>query len=201
MFICVDGISGAGKSHVLTEIASIIEKRGGGFHKYHFYSDSCSFGTSEGMYQPNIDVNLLDGSVCLEKQIERLEHICLTACKAFLNTSWDQSNTVHLFDRSPLTYLAYVAGGYMKEVKFTNEISDVIQILKPIVLDIEVVKAEQRAVRRDKTQRNDIVHGMNTEMNRRINDYFVQLGDKSWPVEVIPSEIAARTLIRRLGKF
>src|ERR1041385_6421842 len=108
-FICIDGISGIGKSTLIEHVGAHAENAGLKVRKMHFFSDLPIRAGYDSEVIRRVEQATLDSSTFVDDRYSAFRELCRVACIGFLRLQDQWSEEVVSFDRSPLSYLVYCA--------------------------------------------------------------------------------------------
>lgn len=198
MIFCFEGISGAGKTSLISELENYFKRLGFPVVKYHFYSDIKTYSPNLNSQSSYLEKKFFQVGTSLNEQIEILKQLCFMACSAFLQCDWNQNNIIYLFDRSPLTYLAYVKGGYSIDVKLWAEFYETTKQMRPLILKVDIDEANARNTKRYKLRKHNIIHGCDSEISKRVQQYYLMMERDPFCLDILPSEGIVQNVINRL---
>lgn len=175
MYVSVDGISGIGKSTVLSRLLNETHFQGKKIRIVHFFSELSTFGCGGNVEPEVLRRNLHHGNISAEWREKNFRRLCIISCEAFWNIHDEWDEDVIAFDRSPLSYFSYCEGALGIQVVGTPIIHRTIEALQPIILVGNVRKARKRRFLRDKMADKGFLHNLSDDVENKVQETFVRL--------------------------
>jgi len=195
MLICVDGISGVGKTALLTDLAQAAMQFGFATRSLHFFS-AAKICARDGEQDPvALERALFHPRTTVSEQAVLFRRLCELACDSFLSSRTSVSEAVTLVDRSPYSYFAYLTGSSNDDFCFWPSFHGAIAALQPVVLTIDVPEALRRTQVGDKRDRRDLIHNLSVGRATAVQQAFVEMaqrfGTPCYPVDLARDQLIA----------
>jgi thymidylate kinase len=162
MFICVDGISGVGKSTMLSDLQDAAVKRGLQTSRFHFFS---GIRPDRGRMEEDaraLERSLFEANTTRAERGALFRRLCELACEHLARV--DVSHTdITLVERSPIAYYAYSQALLGTTPSLWPSFYETVAALNPIVVTMDVEESLQRTESRGLAKRQDFIHNLTSE--------------------------------------
>jgi len=173
--ICLDGIAGIGKSTLLRKLEQSASGVGISTCRRHFFSDIKKFYAPRGDDAIELERDLLNADASPQRRADLFRQLCVLACDGFLSAIDSWASNLLLFDRSPLSYLAYSEALFGVTVKPWRELKQTIAVLRPLVVIGDVLEARERIRLRDGQKTKSVFHRLTVNEEQRVQDRFIAI--------------------------
>lgn len=187
MILAFEGISGSGKSTLIMRLKEFFKNQNYKVFCYHFYSDIKDYAPQLSVKFNRIESKFYNQHTPIEEKIKYFKQFCELGIEAFKQNDWNENNSIYLFDRTPLTYLAYVNGGLEKPVEFSDEFHSTVKLMKPIILNIDITEAHHRNSKRKKQNPHEILHNQDFSFTSRVQEKYLNLKNSPYFLEIYSS--------------